>query len=70
MAEVCDPDRTKISEEDFTLKTRRKVSLRQLMLIERQKVLIYIYIFILFLYYLYEERLKLIRIGTGKIASY
>lgn len=38
-SEVCDPERTKISEEDFALKTRRKVSLRQLMLLERQKVM-------------------------------
>lgn len=52
MAEVCDPDRTKISEEDFTLKTRRKVSLRQLMLIERQKVLIYIYFYFIFILFI------------------
>jgi hypothetical protein len=37
--EVSDPDRVKISSEEFKLKARRKISLRQLMLFEKQKAL-------------------------------
>eukprot|EP01116_Phalansterium_solitarium_P010346 TRINITY_DN2503_c0_g1_i2.p1 TRINITY_DN2503_c0_g1~~TRINITY_DN2503_c0_g1_i2.p1 ORF type:complete len:779 (+),score=372.13 TRINITY_DN2503_c0_g1_i2:133-2469(+) len=37
--EVCDPERMKLPAEEFQAKARRKVSLRQLMLIEKQKAL-------------------------------
>lgn len=47
--EVSDSERTKISEDDFTIKTRRKVSLRQLMLVERQKVIIIIVMLLQFI---------------------
>jgi hypothetical protein len=38
-AEVSDPERVKISSDEFKLKARRKISLRQLMLLEKQKAL-------------------------------
>ncbi len=38
-AEVSDPERVKITTDEFKLKARRKISLRQLMLLEKQKAL-------------------------------
>jgi len=39
ISEVSDPDRVKIVSDDFKIRARRKVSLRQLMLLEKQKAL-------------------------------
>jgi hypothetical protein len=40
IAEVSDPERVKVSSEEFKVKARRKISLRQLMLLEKKKVII------------------------------
>jgi hypothetical protein len=37
-SEVTDPERVKIATDDFKLKSKRKLSLRQLMLLEKQRV--------------------------------
>jgi hypothetical protein len=39
VAEVSDPERIKVSSDEFKLKARRKISLRQLMLLEKKKVI-------------------------------
>lgn len=41
-AEVADPDRIKVTSEEFKIKARRKLSIRQLMLLEKQKVKVYV----------------------------
>ena len=44
VAEVCDPERIKVSTDEFKLKARRKISLRQLMLLEKKKVNLHLYV--------------------------
>ncbi|PRP89393.1 inner arm dynein, group 5 [Planoprotostelium fungivorum] len=39
ISEVSDPERVKIVSDDFKIRARRKISLRQLMLLEKQKAL-------------------------------
>ncbi len=39
IGDVSDPERVKVTSDEFKLKARRKISLRQLMLLEKKKVM-------------------------------